>query len=216
MKLWLASYPRSGNHFIRTTLNDAFGIKSATVYLPEENNMLSQPELADRLGYAGPLENIENDSPGWTGIKTHDLPPDDATTIYVVRDGRAALVSYLHYLKAFTQEMPTIPSMIRGDYWPGSWSAHFKAWDPRNRPNTLLLRYEDMQADIEATCRSISSFLGVAPTGKVQNRLSEMRQIDSNLFRHGNNSRNIGEMAEFMDMFDEYHRPTMEECGYYS
>jgi len=215
MKVWLASYPRSGNHFIRMTLNDAFGIKSATVYSSEEDNMPTQPDLANRLGYAGPLKNVENDSPVWIGVKTHDLPLDDAATIYVVRDGRAALVSYLHYLQAFTQEVPTIPNMIRGDYWPGSWSTHFKAWDPLNRPNTLLLRYEDMQTDIDAACNSISSFLGVEQTGKVQNRLSEMRQIDSNLFRHGDNSRNILEMVEFMGMFDEYHRLTMEQCGYY-
>lgn len=216
MNLWLCSFPRSGNHFLRTVLHQAFGISSTTVYPREDGFMLEKPALAEKLGYAGPLASVDPAAPQWIGIKTHDTSVDDAPAIYVVRDGRAALVSYLHYLRAFTNKQPTIPELIGGAYWPGSWSEHYRHWSPRSRPNTLLLRFEDMRTDLDAACRTISDFLDVEQIAPAQIDIAEMRGIEPNLFRHGENSRNIDEMAGHMDLFDEHHREVMVECGYYA
>jgi hypothetical protein len=89
MKLWIASYPRSGNTLVRLILNQAFGVKSTSIYPDETDAMRSRPWLMDRLGFS------EEEMPGeWLAVKTHNPPIDDMPAIYVVRDGRAAIVSF--------------------------------------------------------------------------------------------------------------------------
>jgi hypothetical protein len=41
----------------------------------------------------------------------------------------------------------------------GTWSSHVHAWAPDRRPNTLLLKYEDMVSNLPATLQCISIFL---------------------------------------------------------
>jgi len=83
--IWLASYPRSGNTFFRIILHEVYGIKS--------------------VAYTGPFMEKGDYSPEeYPVIKTHllpdQLPEDDKTpSIYLVRDGRDAIVSMAHHKK---------------------------------------------------------------------------------------------------------------------
>jgi len=79
-------------------------------------------------------------------IKTHKYPSDTKRAIYVIRDGRAATAS----LWNFYRRRIRLESIIEGRTSFGTWSAHVNAWNPTERPNTLLLRYEDMEADLPA------------------------------------------------------------------
>jgi len=216
MKLWLASYPRSGNTFLRQVLHYCFDIGSTAVY-DEHAGLVEAPWLADRIGYAGRLENaqaaLEGDS--WIAVKTHDYPADDAPAIYVVRDGRSALISYLHYLN--DHELRSIPfeDVIEGRVWPGSWSAHFAAWHPLDRPNTLLLRYENLKDDIDAVVDQIGSFLKVTPRRPFLNEFSTLKTFLPTFFRGADDRRNIEEMAAYQERFDALYLDLMVELGYY-
>ena len=240
MRLWLASYPRSGNTFLRSVLNQSFDIKSTSVYPAENANIEGSDWFADCVGYAGSLDNVAelNLKEKWVGVKTHDLPPDDGPAIYVVRDGRAAVVSYLHYLNAFERPPPPathgggqlmsrlrdlqrtygsrrlMSSIIRGSQWPGSWSAHFEAWSPQTRPNTLLLRYEEMLSDPDSVCGKISVFLGVPQLATFKQNFSQLHSRDPNFFRAANNERSIAELAPHMALFERLHGGLMRELNY--
>jgi Sulfotransferase domain len=214
MKLWLASYPRSGNTFIRMVLNESFGIKSTSVYPSEDTSIRDKEWLVSRIGYSGALEESDFTCDEWIGVKTHDLPSDDEPAIYIVRDGRAATASYKHMLEDYTDLRPSMEEIIRGEVWPGSWSAHFTAWSPENRKNTLLLKYEDMKTNIQEVCAKISRFLGVSQKQEFSQKFDELHSLEPTLFRSANNDLNIAEIKPCADLFDAKHGRLMRRIGY--
>jgi hypothetical protein len=166
----------------------------------------------DWLEYAGPFETlVEGEAP--VAVKTHELPTDDAPTIYVMRDGRAVIVSYFHYQNDFGY--PTeIGPLIAGNVWPGSWSKHVEAW-MRPRPRLLPVRYEDLKADPQSQIDRIAYFLGVPQIAPYQNRFAELHERNPKLYRAGDNKRNISELDQFhANLFLEHHGPLMRELGY--
>jgi hypothetical protein len=215
MKIWLASYPRSGNTFLRLILNQAFGIRSTSVYPSEDSGMCRRSWLMERIGYAGKLGTIDNESRELVAVKTHDPPPDDGLAIYVVRDGRAAITSYRHMLKDYEDVSPTLDELIEGHVWPGSWSAHYKSWNPKSRPNTLFLKFEDVQSNAAAACTEISSFLQVRQKADFTQNFDELNRLEPTLFRSASNDRNIAEMLDHINLFNKLHGDLMRTLGYY-
>jgi hypothetical protein len=153
--IWLASYPRSGNTYLRTILWQCFGLRSASVY-PSDlggNQALEQ--------YVGHIEHDQNHSISFPDgsvrlLKTHEHPKDDLPAIYVIRDGREACISLW---KFYHRKLP-LDAIVRGEHRFGTWAAHIQAWRPLQRPNTLLLRYEQMVGDLPAALDSLGAFLG--------------------------------------------------------
>lgn len=88
-------------------------------------------------------------------MKTHQYPGDKNPAIYVIRDGRAASVSLW---KFYDRNLP-LEAIIEGQHRFGTWSNHVQSWNPWERPDTLLLRYEDMRANLRSALKSISEFL---------------------------------------------------------
>ncbi len=82
--IWLASYPRSGNTFFRIVLHEVYGIPSSTFHRED----------------AYP---VDDDYASYPVVKTHLLPHEivpqnpDIPAVYLVRDGRDAVVSMAHH-----------------------------------------------------------------------------------------------------------------------
>jgi len=153
-RIWLASFPRSGNTFLRAVLNNCFGLPSTSVY---GHGDLGRNAILERYAghfAPGPRPPLDPDAP--LLVKTHDLPTDEGAAIYVVRDGRAALVS----LWEFSHRRIPLRALIRGVSSFGTWSGHLAAWQPWARPDTLLLRYEDMVDDLPDVLVRLADFLG--------------------------------------------------------
>jgi hypothetical protein len=157
--VWLASWPRSGNTFLRTILWNCFGLKSASVY---PKDLGYNKELALQIGHVE-REEITKDTfkPGDPFLlKTHEPPKNDKPAIYVLRDGRPACVS----LWKFYNKIIPLEAVISGNHRFGAWARHVESWDPQNRPNTLFLKYEDMVRDIRTVIDSIGAFLDKTPS----------------------------------------------------
>src|SRR5689334_7028983 len=94
MIMWLASYPRSGNTLVRIALKRFFALPTTSLYTGEDF-------LSAALGGPAPdmtLEQIARSVQPWI-VKTHEMPGDDCyPAMYLVRDGRDALISYAHYV----------------------------------------------------------------------------------------------------------------------
>ena len=217
MKLWLASYPRSGNTFLRMVLHQSFGITSTSVYGSEDAAMIQRPWLMERIGYAGNIGTVDHDSCGskWVGVKTHDHPADDHPAIYIVRDGRAAVVSHRHLLRDYSKRSLDLGDMIEGKVWPGSWSDHFAAWNPEVRPHTLLMKYEELKSNIGRSCETLAAFLGVKQKAHFRQNFDELRNFEPTLFRTADNDLNIREMSAHEALFDRVHGSLMRKLGYY-
>jgi hypothetical protein len=153
--VWLASYPRSGNTFLRTMLWQCLGLRSASVYPSDLGGNKALEE------YVGHIEHDQNGRMLFPKdsiplIKTHELPTDDRPAIYVIRDGRDACISMW---KFYRKSLP-IEAVVRGQHRFGTWASHVDSWHPLDRPNTLLLKYEKMVVDLSATLNQLSVFLG--------------------------------------------------------
>jgi hypothetical protein len=223
--VWLASYPRSGNTLLRTILRQAFGMPSYSIY-DDTYDIGANPQVAALVGHEPlgmPLDRLLEErsaAPGPCLLKTHDAPHparDTDLAIYVVRDGRAAAVSYLHYLhNVMRRPRVTLEEVILGEHVRfGHWSDHIRMWEPDRRPRTLLVRYEDLIGTPPAAIRSIRDFTGFEPVAEWRTDFETMRRLDPRFFRAGSNERNIAHMAgDAEDLFWQVHGDTMTAMGY--
>ncbi len=209
--IMLASYPRSGNTYLRTILWHCFKLPSASVY---QQDLLGAKSLEKYVGHVEVAPGELRNWPGKKGIqavKTHKYPVDDTPAIYVVRDGRAASVS----LWEFINRKVSLDEVIAGDHLYGAWSNHLSAWRPWERPGTLLLRYEDMIANLPFVLDEISRYLGLKIlSSKVpaRDQVAEIaliwvrRQTD---WRESINERQL-------DLFEKINGAMMHKMGYVS
>jgi hypothetical protein len=198
-------------------LNNVFGLRSASLYKGETAVF---NEVADAVSVIGHDEQNSGDAhdvdepEGLRLVKTHGAPTDDSQSIYIVRDGRMALVSYYHYIKNFVDEQIRFEDVITGKHPPGSWSGHFHAWSPSKRERTLLVRYEDLRDRNDETCEKVGYFLQKQPLRKFDIAFSELQALNPKFFRASNDAKSLVEIEPFQNLFMEYHGATMQELGY--
>ena len=153
--VWLTSYPRSGNTFLRTILWHSFGLRSASVY---PNDLGENKTLKEYVGHIDHDPDVEMKlyQNGIPLIKTHEWPEDNNPAIYILRDGRDACVS----LWEFWGQRLSLEDVIEGKQNFGTWAGHVDAWHPWDRPDTLFLKYEELVLDLSKALRDISNFMG--------------------------------------------------------
>lgn len=150
--VFLVSYPRSGNTWVRFMVANLLAGRTANVDFQVLGRLV--PDLhkdVTSIPWA-PRPRI---------IKSHltfraEYPP----VVYLVRDGRDVYVSYFHYRRDRLPESTTLAQFIDGKLWPCSWGDHVGSWlDSAMDSNRLLLiRYEDLLEDPTGGLAQIASF----------------------------------------------------------
>lgn len=206
--VWIASYPRSGNTFLRTILWQCFGLPTGSVY---PNDLGDKKELKEYVGHLdydsdGQIRFPENSLPL---VKTHEPPRDGNPAIYIVRDGRAACVSLWNFYKGKI----SLAKVIEGQHQFGTWSNHVQAWDPLSRPNTLFLEYEEMRTNLPQVLNKIGHFLGRdIVTSNIPDR-STIAQVDGRIVR--NKSDWTSQLdGELLERFNQINMDTLQKFGY--
>ncbi len=226
MIIWLASYPRSGNTFLRILLQESYRIRSNDVYrmYDSENSVNVAPNLEITVGQAS-LEQLAASEEKFV-LKTHDMPPDDSPALYLVRDGRDAYVSYAHYVMKYGQpqwsrlQRQTHDNMLKKlivDNPFGGWSANVLAWTQRTAP-TAVIRFEDLIADPVGSVREGLAKIDFLPPEDPNARVpdcEELRQKFPAFYRKGQ----MGSWREEMPprtqiLFWERHGDAMRQMGY--
>lgn len=176
--IWLASYPKSGNTWVRFLVcNLAFGLQQSAASLGQlapdihELGKELQPPAVPML------------------LKTHfpfsaavPLAAYTAGAIYVVRHPADVMFSNYHYQRrsgrvvsgggSNFQQYVEVFLARRGDpHWlgmgMGRWDEHLSSWLAPGLPfPILLLRYEDLLTDGAQAARRICSFLGLQRTAE--------------------------------------------------
>jgi hypothetical protein len=193
MIIWLASYPRSGNSLLQIILKETFGLQTYDIYPPfttASGNDKSREIVGNVDEYLDEQRLSEAAVSDHTYfVKTHDPPKDHAKAIYIVRDGRSTVVSYFHFLKEFEPEWKSsIEDIVVGDCDFGSWTDHFKAWAPKRRSNTLLLRYEDMVCNPSSVIKTIAEYLELPVLSSEIPSFTELQAVEPRFFRAGSNT----------------------------
>ena len=220
MITWIASFPRSGNTLLRLILNRVFDVGTSTIYsddiqVAELGNAVEIVGHTRRTTDADTFVNEMRNSRQMCFIKTHAPPSDDAPAIYVVRDGRSAVVSYAHYTRALGWAAADIENILTGTAFGGMWSTHVYSWKPLTRPNTLVVRYEKLAAADPETIAAIGAFIEREPVAAFDVSFDALQRVAPKFFRRGSDEANIAELeANFPALFRLYNAPFMTMMGY--
>jgi hypothetical protein len=206
---------------LRLMLHHCFGLKTLSKY-NDVSDIGANPTIADEVGhesYSGEWmaakEAFQSDSKLHL-IKTHDGPEDPSAAIFVVRHGWSAVVSYQQYLRSFSGETSSLEEIFAGNagHFP-SWGRMLDLWQPSQRPNTLLLRYEDMSLNPENTVHEIAQFINVVQIRAWQNDFSQLKSLDPRFFRKGQAQRDPSELtAAQQELFRILHGDWLHRLGY--
>ncbi len=148
-------------------------------------------------------------------VKTHEMPPSrHLPVIYVVRDGRSAMVSHLHYLRQILGHEVVLADVIGGRMGP-LWSDHVRAWALEPRANRLVVRYEKLAAADAETLSAIAAFIGLPQQQPFDVPFARMNALAPAFFRRGSDAANIAEMdPDARALFERLHGQTLRELGY--
>jgi hypothetical protein len=171
-KIWIASFPRSGNTFFRNILFDVYGLDS----LEDESEMN--------------LSKNKNES---VFIKVHKLPyqlnsyhSQKDIVIYLVRDGRDSICSMAYKRKSLIDPNSDIHQNFceavhaqRGSFF-GGWANNCRLWLSED---TILVRFEDLIKDPQQVFSTFEKHIGL-PSGNWDN-LPTFEKQKQGLVKHG-------------------------------
>ena len=220
MIIWLASYPRSGNTFVRTLIKSCLGIDTYSKY----NDVLDigkDQNLAETVGHARYDSNWERffskakNSREIYFIKTHEAPPDKSRAVYIVRDPRAALVSHHAYLMNYYNSKMSRADIISGATAFGSWGKHYDDWKPAQRRNTLFVHFEDLIKDPIKFATQIAELAKLPLKNRKIPTFQKLSSTDGHFFNKGSNKVNIAALSsEENNLIEFLFHKQMTECGY--
>lgn len=183
---WIASYPKSGNTWVRFLLYSA-------IYGPPERSVDVSRRITDIHRPTDTLPPAQ----GPELIKTHfplsDEHPridESVAAIHVIRNPRDVLLSALHYHKMTKRRILGISDkrfasrfIAHGGHteWIkpfGTWAAHTRSWQRTDRFPVLTVRYEDLKADPCAQLDRIIGFLGLEVDNDARARAVEASTFD--------------------------------------
>ena len=158
--VFVASYPRSGNTWLRFMLYE--------ILVGETSSFKNVHQLVPDIGRQNKaLPVLENEG---RLIKTHEpYLPQYQKAIYLVRDARDVALSEFAYQKALGlagDDFETyLPRFLRGQVNPfGSWTAHVDSWmnaKDKGLAEVLLVRFDEMRSQPEESLSNMMKFLGV-------------------------------------------------------
>jgi glycosyltransferase involved in cell wall biosynthesis len=226
MKCWIASFPRSGNTYFRNILYYVYGLESSTWHKET----------------AYPVDEKYSE---FAFVKTHlrpgDLIPTDPKipAIYLVRDGRDAMVSIAHHRSDivapgsdFYTNLKEAILAAEGSFF-GGWSTNVNEWIERAQ---LIIPYEALIENPKKVFEKVEQWVEMPPArwenlpdftamkfGKPHyggQTTSKNVHIDPSIFaqkffRKGKAGGWKEEMPkELQDLFHRIHGDTLERMGY--
>jgi hypothetical protein len=230
MIVWLASYPRSGNTLLRTILHQTMGLTSLPERAEWPRLLETKPHAKDSeqvYGEVHPEMPWEEFYPRATAseqvhlVKTHEGPMDGQPAIYVVRDGRKAIYSYLKYHRSQLPKLErTLMELVTGHDFYGDWSSHYRAWNEGSAgAPRMLVKYEDLLMATPALVSRLAAFVGhPAEPRPWVNPFPLLHRQEPEVFREGTSEwvcpEDWGTEVEWL--FSVFHGPLMASLNYES
>ena len=187
MIVWLASYPRSGNTFLRIVLHELYGVPTYSIY--DDDDPVAQRVGTELVGWEASEEKEALDAaPQPCFVKTHRArrPDDDRPAIVLVRDGRDSLVSYSQLTgRPLLEEVVRPP---KGEGGHGHWGWMVCSWLEPPAPQRVILRFEDLVRDpVGAVVPVVAALLpDLEPDRSARvPTFDELHERDAGFFRRG-------------------------------
>ncbi|MCW8922223.1 MAG: sulfotransferase domain-containing protein [Gammaproteobacteria bacterium] len=192
MIVWLASYPRSGNTFFRVILKSIFGLNTYSIY-NDKGDIGADAKTSKIVGHEFLPKDFDMDLARVEDklyvIKTHeqldDRIFDDDKVIYLIRDGRDCALSFTKHQNIYSNKNKKNIDTIYGNTFIGSWAGHVTSWNPINRKNTLLVKFEELIKAPLSFVDVIAEYLDIEPLGSNVPTFDELKMINPKFFRTG-------------------------------
>ena len=190
----------------------------------------ADPAFADAIGVAPsvtPLKEMAA-SPETYFVKTHDLPSsDDFPALYLVRDGRDALVSYAHFILSFENKEPALDhsnfdqvlrELIVHKASFGGWGPHVFAWAEHRRAVTQVVKFEELIEDPVRSLTEALDAIGFRARGHNAESIptfETLRELMPAFFRRGRVGAWMDEMSsDLHELFWLHHGDAMAAMDY--
>ncbi|QDO93678.1 sulfotransferase domain-containing protein [Formosa sediminum] len=170
--VFIVGFPKSGNTWMQSLMAGVlYGID--TEFMPDKLAQEIVPDVHARKYYK--RFGVIN------FFKTHHLPkPNYKKVIYLVRDGRDAMVSYYHFNKNLGVDV-TLEEMVKygKNVYPAKWVEHVNSWqkNPYNA-DILIIRYEDLLNQPLIELNKICSFVNIERSEELLNKVIVGNEID--------------------------------------
>lgn len=225
--VYIVGFPKSGHTWMQYLIAGLV----ARVDVARCTDALVQdlvPDVEFRLAYRRYTEPMF--------FKSHALPQKDyRRVIYLLRDGRDAMVSYWHYYNALYPSMDFETLVRKAPRLRARWHEHVEAWlsNPIGA-EVLIVRYEKLRLDPTGELRRIADFVSIEAgeehLGKVAHEADFCRQQEREKLRGWENEQwprdkqflRRGAVGSFRDempadslaLFLEEAGPTLDRLGY--
>jgi hypothetical protein len=175
--IFIASYPRSGNHLVRFTLLSFFHHLRYGTFATDFSGMRSIPNIHDRdLEFAWSRPRI---------IKTHfPWDPRYGNVIHLIRDPRDVVVSYYHYTCATDKTPPDLNNFVdlflRGEIWPCDLRFHTNSYRSHAAiTKYICITYESLVTQPRREVRKLLGYLGFEIEDQLLERLIEHTSFEN-------------------------------------
>lgn len=147
--VYLASFPRSGNHWVRYLVEEVSHITTSSVYrdrdFPHLPEVFPWGAYSTAHGYQGDCRYPTQNDP--VLIKTHypfyprEIDPTPKFAICLIRHPIDAFYSFYAYIRGEESKIDQkcLTTFIQG------WRKFYEFWE--SQPGVLIIRYEDLLAD---------------------------------------------------------------------
>jgi hypothetical protein len=231
--IFIVGYPKSGNTWLQNVVASlVYGIDASLA--PDSIIQDLVPDVHYKRfyrRYATPMY-----------FKSHCRPrPDYQNVIYLVRDGRDAMVSYYHYLKVLRGKQNldiSYEEMLRdriGLFEKCKWHEHAEAWlaNP-HKARILTIRYENMRSQPMHELQKLCEFIKVEADDDILHKIIQQTSVekmkakeakwgqnnpawpkDKSFVRRGQSGSFKDEMPpEVLEYFLQESQPALEKLGY--
>jgi hypothetical protein len=157
--IFIVGYPKSGNTWMQYLVASVlFGTDSRLT--PDSLIQDLVPDVHSQLWYRRYRAAMF--------FKSHHLPrPEYRRVIYLVRDGRDAMVSYFHFLSAINRSAPDFLKMVSNGegLFPCRWHEHVNAWMKNPyEAKLIMITYESLKANTVAKLKELCAFAEIERT----------------------------------------------------
>ena len=137
--IFVCGFPRSGHTWFQNLLAGVvFGVDPELAHDSLIQDLVPDVHYKRFFKRYGPVAYF----------KSHSLPiPEYRRVVYLLRDGRDAMVSYWHFLRALRGNVDFL-HLVEGDgLAPCHWHEHVERWFTNpHQAELLVIRYENLQA----------------------------------------------------------------------
>jgi hypothetical protein len=218
--IFVASYPRSGNTWIRFVLadlatGDAPDFESIDRLIPRVGNHRGAPLLAS----------------GSRLVKTHEAHRHEYRRgVYIIRDVRDVLISWYRVTRTNPEDLGEFDDFVKGFMTRraspyGFWCDHILSWQRAQRAGAEILtcQFEHMRADPAGVISAVAHFVGIPADDEQiaralkRNTVDNMRKLEraaAGYLRHaaGQRSQGVrnGAAGGWRDLLEQRHLRVMK------